>query len=177
MVICKINREHSSILFRVRYLGILDVLGTFDLFRGSISTENNELKNAVIDCRIEVNSLHTGNSKRDEELLSARYFNALEFPEIIFKSLSCTAIGNNYHKHHIKGELTMKNKKQEIELQAEYLGRPEDMDGNQFLAFYIYGKLDRTAFDMESAPQNKIGYSIVDNIVSYEANILTEYKY
>ena len=79
-----LDQAHSEIGFKVRHLMISHVKGTFNIFDANYYTFLNDFTTADIDLWIDVNSISTGDAKRDEHLKSADFFYAPNHKQITF---------------------------------------------------------------------------------------------
>ena len=77
---------HTSVVFRVKHLGLSGVFGRFDSVNGSINVDPANLAGASVSATMEASSVNTNNEKRDKHLRSPDFFNAGEFPTLEFKS-------------------------------------------------------------------------------------------
>lgn len=100
----KIDNAHSTIGFSVhQFLSITH--GRFKRFSGTIELDREHPERSSVMAHIQVNSIDTGIAKRDQHLLSAEFFNASTFPEIVFRSRSVKQTDGQ--SGDIEGELTM----------------------------------------------------------------------
>jgi polyisoprenoid-binding protein YceI len=99
-----IPKEEAT--FKIKNLGI-SVNGKFTNVIFESNFNKDDLDNSFINSIIKVNSLNTGNKKRDQHLMKADFFNLEAFPNIEFHSTKIERIqGNNYS---LIGNLTIKN--------------------------------------------------------------------
>ena len=100
------TNTQTQVTFKIRNMGI-SVKGKFtDVFIES-DFNKDDLNNSFINTTIKVNSISTNNKKRDEHLLKPDFFDAENFPEIIFKSTKIEKVNDEDYK--ITGNLTIKN--------------------------------------------------------------------
>jgi polyisoprenoid-binding protein YceI len=100
----KIDNSHSSIEFSVhQFLSVTH--GRFKRFSGTIEVDREHPERSTVFAKIQVDSIDTGIRKRDQHLLSAEFFDAGKFPEIVFRSRSVKRTGTQ--SGDIEGELTM----------------------------------------------------------------------
>ena len=85
-----IDPMHSEVQFKVKHLVISTVSGFFKSFNGELLTDNDDFENAEIDFSLDINSIDTNQTQRDEHLKSAEFFDAEKYPQITFKSTSFT---------------------------------------------------------------------------------------
>ena len=83
----------------------MGVAGQFRHVSGTINLDRDQPERSSVSASIEVNSLDTGNKKRDEHLRSAEFFDAARFPEIRFKSRQVKRTSGE--SADVTGELTM----------------------------------------------------------------------
>ena len=81
-----LDPSHTSIGFSVKHLMITDVSGQFKTYEAKVELDEktNELKG--VEANIRVSSIDTENAKRDGHLKSPDFFDAAQFPNILFKS-------------------------------------------------------------------------------------------
>jgi polyisoprenoid-binding protein YceI len=100
----KIDVGHSQLAFTIhQFVGT--VRGDFHRFSGTIEVDRKHPEGSSVIARISVGSIDTQIKKRDQHLLSAEFFDAGKFPEIIFKSRSVKQTGEN--SGDIWGDFTM----------------------------------------------------------------------
>jgi polyisoprenoid-binding protein YceI len=141
-----VDPGHSSVEFSIKHMGIANVRGHFSEFEGTL-----EAKESLADSRasgtVKAASIDTGESKRDEHLRSADFFNVEEFPDIEFESTRVEAIDDESTRVH--GNLTMHGVTNEICLEVRFQGTDTDPWDNQRSGFAVVGTLDRSDFDMK----------------------------
>lgn len=141
-----IDPVHSEVLFKIKHLVISSVTGSFRKFKGNVISEGTDFSNAKFLFRIDVKSIDTNQSQRDEHLQSGDFFEADTYPEIFFESTSFLKEGNNGYK--MIGNLTLKGVTKPIELNVEYGGFENDGHGNVKHGFEITGTVNRKEFGM-----------------------------
>ena len=90
----KIDAGRSQISFTIHQF-VSTVRGDFHRFSGTIEVDREHPESSSVIARISVGSVDTKIKKRDQHLLSAEFFDAGKFPEIIFKSRSVKQTGEN----------------------------------------------------------------------------------
>src|ERR1700709_2341336 len=90
-----IDPMHTEVQFKVKHLVISTVSGFFKSFEGSVETENEDFSDAKIEFSLDIDSIDTTQTARDEHLKSAEFFDAAQYPHIKFKSTSFTKIGDD----------------------------------------------------------------------------------
>jgi polyisoprenoid-binding protein YceI len=92
----KIDPVHSSIVFSVKHLGVTDFYGRFNDVSGKVVFDKADPSKSSVEVTIPVESIDTHNEKRDQHLKSPDFFNAKQFPTIVFKSKSVEGTGDTY---------------------------------------------------------------------------------
>lgn len=82
-----------------------DTQGSIGGFKATIVFDVNDLANSTISGTVDVNTISTGNPKRDEHLKTADYFDAKKFPTMAFKSTGISQEGDRFT---MKGQMTIK---------------------------------------------------------------------
>lgn len=80
-----VDPPHTFAYFTISHLGFSTMHGRFDKSSGKVTLDR-VAKNGTIDIAIESGSVSTGYAKRDDHLKSPDFFNAVEFPNIAYKS-------------------------------------------------------------------------------------------
>jgi polyisoprenoid-binding protein YceI len=137
-----IDPVHSEIAFKVKHLMITNVKGEFKEFDASISSSGEKFMTSDIEIRINAASIDTGDSKRDEHLKSADFFDVENHKQITFKGSSYDKVDDNGN-FKLYGDLTIKGIAKRIKLDVEFGGVMKDPWGNQKAGFTVNGKINR----------------------------------
>ncbi|AOC97013.1 Protein YceI [Flavobacterium anhuiense] len=139
-----IDPLHSEVLFKIKHLAISTVTGSFRKFDGTIITEKSDFNNAKVSFSIDVKSIDTNQSQRDEHLQNDDFFSSDLYPKINFESTSFTNVSGKNYK--MSGNLTMKGVTKNVELDVEYGGSEYSAQGQLKHGFEITGIIDRKQF-------------------------------
>jgi polyisoprenoid-binding protein YceI len=102
----------SAILFKIKNFGFT-VAGSFTGLAGRIQFDPDRLTEAVFDVSVDVNSVNTDNSMRDDHLRKFTYLDAKNYPRIRLQSERIT--GSRQKGVFIfSGQLTIKNQTKKI---------------------------------------------------------------
>ena len=115
-----VDPAHSTVGFTVRHL-MSRVRGRFDTFEATIVTGASPL-DAHVSCTVDLASVNTGNSIRDDDLRSNRFFDVEQTPTMSFDSTEVRANGAGWV---LDGELTMRSVTRPVSLDIEFLGYDE----------------------------------------------------
>lgn len=160
---------HAKIGFSISHFGISETEGKFTKFDGMVVADKPDFSDAAIEITIDVNSIDTENEKRDEHLKSPDFFDAVEYPTIVFTGKSLQPAGTNKYK--LKGDLTMHGVTKEITLDAVYRGTVDDPFGNTKAGFRVSGLIDRRDWGLDWNGTLAAGGLLVGNEVSLDVNI------
>ncbi len=168
----KFDKAHTTIGFSVTHLVITEVEGKFKKFGGKIITPGDDFENAQVEFWADVNSISTENKKRDKHLKSDDFFNAEKFPKLTFKSKSFKKVGEKKYK--LVGDLTIRDKTKEVELDVTHNGTIKDPWGNTRAGFKIEGEINRFDFGLKWNKLMELGGAVVGKTVRIKIN--TELK-
>src|SRR3546814_19501254 len=84
----KSDPPHSQLGFTVTHMGIADVSGTFNDFEVTATSAEKDFSDAVFELTAKVGSIDTRVEQRNDNLKSADFFVAANYPNIIFKTIS-----------------------------------------------------------------------------------------
>ena len=165
-----VDGSHSNLGFKVKHLGISYVTGKFDKFDGKITLEGDQLTS--VEGTVDVASIDTAETKRDEHLKSDDFFSADKFPQISFKSTKVTQEGS---KLGVVGELTIRDVTKTVVLQGEWGGKAFVSAWNVHKAgLVLEGQINRKDFGLSFSQLLETGQAIVgDDIwitIELEAN-------
>lgn len=122
----KIDPVHSSVIFSIKQLGVTDFYGRFNDVLGTVVFDKADPSKSSVEVSVPVESVDTNNEKRDQQLKSPDFFNAKQFPMIIFKSKKVEASGDNYK---VTGELTLHGVTKPLTLEVEKGTEAKGMEG------------------------------------------------
>jgi len=162
----KMDSAHSRLGFKATHLGISDANGAFEKVTCTVTTTNDkDFSGAMFDLTAETNSINTGLEARDNHLRSEEFFAVSQYPNIQFKSSSCTKLKGK--KYLLKGNLSMHGVTKEVSLLATHNGNAKNRAGLDVAGFKITGKFKRSDFGIGKA----LPFSIVSDEVLLEADL------
>ncbi|MFA5418121.1 MAG: YceI family protein [Bacteroidales bacterium] len=163
------DKAHTSVEFSIDHMVISEVTGKFTDFTGTIASDNEDFTNANIEFYIEVKSINTENSDRDDHLRGTDFFDAEKYPQITFVSTSFTKkSGNNYA---LSGNLTMHGVTKSVSFDVKYGGTVVDPWGNTKAGFKLTGKLDRKDYGLTWNNALETGGLVVGEEVTITARV------
>ncbi|HIW95425.1 MAG TPA: YceI family protein [Candidatus Corynebacterium gallistercoris] len=141
-----IDASHSEIGFSARHAMVTKVRGAFNEFSGK-ATSGTNLENASIEVTIDVASIDTRNSQRDEHLRAGDFFDAENHPQITFTSTSVEAKDDQTLA--VTGDLTIKGNTQSVTIDFDFTGEAVDPWGQTRVGFEGSTVINRRDFGLE----------------------------
>ena len=114
-----IDRNHSSISFRIRHL-VSNVDGRFGDFAGTITYDPAKPENSSVDVTVQATSIDTDTPRRDDDLRSDNFFDVAKYPTLTFKSVSVQR--KSPTELTLTGDLTMHGVTKRITVPVDVLG-------------------------------------------------------
>ncbi|HVW97624.1 MAG TPA: YceI family protein [Mucilaginibacter sp.] len=164
-----VDPMHSEVQFKVKHLVISTVSGFFKSFEGTMETEGDNFENAGISFAINIDSIDTNQTQRDEHLKSPEFFDSAQFPQITFKSTSFTKTSDD--EYDLVGDLTIKGITKSVKLAAEFGGSTDDFYGNTKAGFEVTGKINRKDFGLTWDGVTEAGSIVVGEDIKLLINI------
>ncbi len=141
-----IDPGHTNAGFTVRHLVITNVRGQIPLAQGVIVTATGSTLPISIAATLDATKVNSGNDNRDADLRGKDFFDAANFPTIIFKSTRIVpGSGGDFAA---TGDLTIRGITKSVTLNAKTLGTTTDGRGRQHVGYEASTTLDRRDFGM-----------------------------
>jgi polyisoprenoid-binding protein YceI len=141
---------HSNAQFTVRHLGISNVQGEFTKISGTVAIDDADVTKSTVNVTIDVGSVDTRVSRRDDDLKSPNFFDAAKYPTITFQSTKVTKAGDG--KLTVTGNLTIKDVTKEVTLDVTGPTAPITAMGGQHRGFSASTKVNRQDFHVSADP-------------------------
>ena len=143
----KLDPEHTSIVFRVKHLGVAYVYGRFNGPTGSFVFNESSPSKSAIEMQADTKNVDTAVEKRDTHLKSPDFFNAEKYPLVSFKSKSVKKLDDTTYE--VSGDLTLLGKTRPIVVKANATGAGKDPWGNFRRGFETSFSIKRSDFGMD----------------------------
>ena len=142
-----VDKVHSVVGFSVKHMMISNVKGTFDEFEGTVEADPNDLTDASIDVKIDVNSINTKKEDRDNHLRSEDFFDVENHPQITFKATDIKKKSED--RYDVTGDFTMRGTTKSVTFDVEFEGMAKDpMTGDEAAGFTGSTKISRKDFGL-----------------------------
>jgi polyisoprenoid-binding protein YceI len=143
----KLDPGHTSIVFRVKHLGIAYVYGRFNGPTGSFVFDESSPSKSAIEMQAETKNVDTALEKRDNDLRSPDFFNVGKYPLVSFKSKSVKNLSEATYE--VSGDLTLLAKTHPITVKVHATGAGKDPWGNFRRGFETSFSIKRSDFGMD----------------------------
>jgi polyisoprenoid-binding protein YceI len=138
------DQAHSEVDFTVTHLTISNVHGKFGKVNARIELNSADITKSTVVATIDVSTVETGETGRDNDLRSANFFDVANFPTANFTSTAVSKSGNGLS---VAGNLTLRGVSKPVTLTVEGpTGPVTGMGGKQHAGFSATTTISRTAF-------------------------------
>lgn len=157
------DKAHSEVDFSILHMGLSNVHGRFGNIAGSIVLNDADVTKSTVNVTIDVATVDTGESARDNDLKSANFFDVAQFPTATFVS---TSVAKSSSGLTVAGNLTLHGVTKPVTLEVEGpTGPVPGMDKKPHAGYSATTTIDRTAFGIASKfPATMLGDEIKLNI-------------
>jgi len=145
----KAGSPHTRIVFIVSHLGFTDYYGQFNGINGQLSLDAADPAKSSVEMTIPTGSVDANNSVLTEELRSAQWFDAAQYPTITFKSTKVTPTGKDTAE--VTGDLTFHGVTHPVTLDVKFnAAGPHPMTKKYIVGFNASGHLKRSDFNQKT---------------------------
>jgi polyisoprenoid-binding protein YceI len=163
---------HTGVTFKIKHLVISTVNGRFDKFEGLIDFDEKANKLKKVDVKIDLDSINTNETKRDDHLRGPDFFGARnEKKELVESKRYMTFVmkdvkmkGKKFDK--VIGDLTLNGVTKSVTLNVDLKGLTADPWGNEKMVFTATTKIVRKDFGISwNQPMDKVAGMVVGDDV------------
>ena len=162
-----IDQSHSSFNFAVKHLMVSTVTGGFKSFTGTMEFDPNDLSKFKTNVTIQVDSIFTQLTERDNHLKSADFFDSKNFPTMTFVSQETAKTESGYT---ITGNLTIRGTTKRVIIPVTINGPIKGMDGKDVIGLSGECEINRQDYGVS---WNKIADNgaIAGNMIKINVNL------
>jgi polyisoprenoid-binding protein YceI len=167
----RIDPAHSEVGFRIRHL-VGRVRGQFPDWEGVIVTRDTDWTHGTVNVTVRTGSISTGNTARDQDLRSPRFFSVDSFPTMTFESTGLVVNQEGSGTFEMGGLLTIKGHTRPVVFRGQYLGIQRDANGKERVAFDGTARINRKEFGISWNQMVEAGNLLSDEVeieISLEA--------
>lgn len=169
-----VDLTHSSIDFSVKHMMIAKVKGTFHDFKADIMANPQDLTNATISFEVNVESVDTRNTDRDNHLRSADFFDTENHPKMTF--VSSLIERKNDDEYLVTGDLTIRGVTLKETFSVVFEGEGKDPWGNLKVGFSAKGKINRSDYGLTWNAALETGGVLVSDEIAISLEIQASQK-
>lgn len=163
-----VDKAHSSVEFRVKHMMISTVRGHFGEFEGTIEAAP-DYHDSKVYGTINAASIDTNESRRDEHLRSADFFDVEHYPTIDFGSTMIEHVDRG--DYHVTGELTMHGETRPVTFDVTVHGVMHDPQGQDRVGLEVRGTISRSEFGLRWQQVLESGGVMVADEIRVSADI------
>ncbi len=115
-----VDKAHARITWGISHFGVSTYIGWFTSFDIALTFDPNAPEKSTLKASIDPKSVHTLDPKFDEEIASAKFFDAATYPQITFVSTAVEKTGDASGK--ITGDLTFHGVTKPVVLDVTFHG-------------------------------------------------------
>lgn len=137
------DKAHSSIGFRVKHMGLVEVPGFFRDFTGTVNYDAKDVSKSTVEFTAKATSIDTGVAPRDKHLRTADFFEVEKYPDLVFKSTKIEKKGKRWM---MTGDLTIKDVTKQVTFPFEVAGFIKDQRGGTKMGAFAETSINRRDF-------------------------------
>lgn len=160
---------HTNIGFSVPHLKVSSVVGNFREASAVVKLDDADMSKSTVTVDINAASIDTDNDKRDAHLKAPDFLDTAKFPKIRFQSTKIAKAGAGYK---LTGDLTIRDVKKSVTLDATLSAPIKTPFGNHVRAATVTGKINRGDFGLKWNKGLEAGGVLVGEEVTI--NVTTE---
>ncbi|MGL4175289.1 MAG: YceI family protein [Dermatophilaceae bacterium] len=164
-----LDPAHTRIGFSARHAMVTTVRGSFNDVSGHLHADVDDMSNSSAEVTLQVASIDTRSTRRDEHLVSADFFDAERWPEITFRSTRIEEVEDNAYA--VIGDLTIRDVTQSLTLPLELAGVRTDMFGVLRAGFEGTRRINRRDFGLTWNQALDTGGVMVSDRITMEFEI------
>jgi len=157
-----IDPAHSTSAFAVKHLVVSTVRGQFGKTTGVIKMDDKDPTKSSVEATVDVNTIDTRVSDRDNHLKSPDFFDAQNNPSITFKSTKVQKAGADKLK--VTGDMTMRGTTKPVTFEVTYSKPITGMKGEKRRAFNATAKINRKDFGLNWSKMVEAGPVVGDQV-------------
>ncbi|VUD69017.1 Protein YceI [Thalassocella blandensis] len=143
-----LDKQHTSILFKVNHMGLSTFVGRFNEFDASLEYNADDITQSRLQAVIEMRSVDVNNEKFERALTGKFWFNTEAYPQASFTTQSAERISDTQVK--FTGLLTFLGEQKPIDLMVTFNGAGNNMLTRKYtLGFSAHTTFNRSEFGLD----------------------------
>jgi polyisoprenoid-binding protein YceI len=158
-----LDTAHSSVDFTIRHMMFSKVKGSFQTFEANIEADPTDLTTADVSFTVDLSSVDTNSTDRDNHLRSADFFDVENNPKLTFQSTNIVKTGEGKYK--VTGDLNLHGATHSETFEVTYEGGGKDPWGNEKVGFSAQGTISRNNYGLTwNAALETGGFLVGDDV-------------
>jgi polyisoprenoid-binding protein YceI len=170
----KIDTLHTHVGFSVRHMMVSTVRGQFKTYTGTVSLDAADFAKSRFEGEVDVASIDTGVTDRDNHLRTNDFFDAPNHPKITFKSTAIKDKGEG--EYVVSGDLTIRGVTKPVDLDVSFHGTSKNLQGQTVAGLTASGVINRKDFGVSfNAVLETGGVAVAEKVkIEIEAEAILE---
>lgn len=165
-----VDTAHSEIGFTVKHMMISKVKGSFNDFDAVVEADVEDLTDSKVEVNIDVASIDTRQSGRDDHLRNEDFFDVENHPKITFVATDIKKKSDS--NYDVTGDLTIIGTTKPVTFDIVYEGQSKDpMSGNTVAGFSGDTSINRKDFGLTWNAQVETGGVLVGDEIKIHVEI------
>lgn len=144
-----IDKSHTTVLFKLKHMGLSTYVGRFNKFDASLDFDSLNISDTKLDAVIEMGSLDINNEDLKDDLMGRKWFQERKYPQARFSTTSIKTISET--KFEFVGNLDWLGVVKPISLTVIFHGGANNiLTGKYTIGFSAKGSFLRSDFGMDS---------------------------
>jgi polyisoprenoid-binding protein YceI len=144
----QIDKQHTSLLFKVNHMGMSTFVGRFNSVDASLEFNPTHMENARLSAVITISSVDVNNRDLEDTLRGSSWFDVDKYPQALFKTTSVELVSESRAK--FSGNLTLHGVTAPVVLDVAFNGGGENMLTSRYtLGFTAVTSFKRSQFGMD----------------------------
>jgi polyisoprenoid-binding protein YceI len=163
-----VDPVHSSVEFRVKHMMISTVRGRFGEFEGMIEAAP-DYHDSTVRGTVKTASIDTNESRRDDHLRSADFFDVENYPTIGFESTTIEHVDKGDYR--VTGDLTMHGETHPVSFEVTVHGVTPNPQGGDRVGLEVRGTISRGEFGLRWQQALETGGVVVGDEVRVSTDL------
>jgi polyisoprenoid-binding protein YceI len=168
-----IDPAHTNASFTVKHLVVSTVRGEFGKTTGVVKLDDADLARSSVEATVDVTTLNTRVTDRDNHLKSPDFFDAAHYPAMTFKSTKVQPRGEG--RLDVTGELTIRGTTRPVVFDVSYSKPITGMKGERRRGFEATATINRKDFGLAWSKMVEAGPVVGDTVnITVDAEAILE---
>jgi polyisoprenoid-binding protein YceI len=164
-----IDNAHTHVGFSVKHMMVSTVRGHFKTYGGTVNLDSKDFTRSKFQGEVEVASIDTNNTDRDNHLKSADFFDAANHPKITFETTRIEPKGEG--EFAVQGDLSIRGVTKPVTFTVEFHGTGKNPWGKTVAGLHAHATINRKDFGLNWNAALETGGILVGETVKIELDL------